>query len=171
MRLVQRQEQAKAFAQCLDADQRGQCLAQCGEVPLGDRYLIAVAVATAVIGVVADEVGVEVVEEGVGAIVEGDAEDRHVVAVHHPMTEAVRLPIGDQRGIALDHFAEHRQIRLGLLQARREMAAQHMLAELLQQLVLLGVIKVLEVAETHVALRQAQHHCGAFLFLAPYRRA
>ncbi|MCY1347618.1 hypothetical protein D9M69_337350 [compost metagenome] len=53
----------------------------------------------------------------------------------------------------------------------REVAAQHVLAEFLQAFRLLGVVEVFEVAEAHVALRQAQQHRRAFLALSPYRRA
>ena len=83
-------------------NQRGQGLGQRAEVPVGDGHLVAEAVAAAVIGVIADVLSVEVIEKGEGAEVEGDAEDRHVVGVHHPMAETVGLPIGDQFGIALD---------------------------------------------------------------------
>ena len=69
--------------------------------------------------------GVEVVEKGVGAEVEGDAEDRHVVAVHHPVAEAVGLPMGDQLGVALDHRTKQRQVRLFLFAALGKVAGQH----------------------------------------------
>ncbi|MNT92365.1 hypothetical protein D3C72_2336310 [compost metagenome] len=63
--------------------------------------------------------------------------------------------MGDQPGVAFDHLAEHGQVGFGLGQAGGEVATQHVLAELLQQVVLLGVIEVLEVTEAHMALRQA----------------
>ncbi|MNU89344.1 hypothetical protein D3C71_791790 [compost metagenome] len=108
MGLEQRQVQAEGFAQGFDADKWRQGLGQGAEVPLADRHLVAERVAALIIGVVADEVGVEVVEEGERAEVEGDAEDRHVVGVHHAVAETVGLPFGDQLGVALDDFVEHR---------------------------------------------------------------
>jgi len=122
-----------------------------------------------VVGVVADEVGVEVVEEGKRPEVEGDAQNRHVVGVHHTVAKAVSLPFGNQLGIALDDLAEHRQIRLGLLQALGKVHRQYVLAQLLLLLGALGVIEIFEMPEAHMARCQAQDHGGAFLGLAPYR--
>ncbi|MDT4845609.1 hypothetical protein FQZ97_796020 [compost metagenome] len=87
------------------------------------------------------------------------------------MAETVGLPAGDQLGVALDHLAEQRRIGLCLFPALREVFGEDEVAEHLQLLVLAGVIEVLEVAETHVAGRQAQQHRRAFLLLAPHRGA
>ena len=153
--LIQRQKQPKGFAQGFNADKRRQCLGQRAEVPLTDRYLVAEGVAAFVIGMVTDELGVKVIEEGERAKVEGNAQNRHVVGVHHPVAKAVGLPLGDQCGVALDNFAEHGQVRLGLLQALGEVQRQHMLAQQLLLLGALGVVEVFEMAETHMAGRQA----------------
>ena len=120
---------------------------------------------------VADVLGIEIIEKGVGTVIEGDAEDRHVVGVHHPVTETVGLPVGDHRGVAFDDFAEHCHIRLFLLQTVGVVAVQHMFGQLFELLMLLGVIEVLEVTEADMAGRQAQYHRCAFLFLPPHRRA
>ncbi|MCY1179919.1 hypothetical protein D9M73_203380 [compost metagenome] len=134
-----------------------------------DGHLVAIGIAPLVVGVVADEVGVEIIEERVGAEIEGDAQDRHVVGVHHAMAEAVGLPQSDQFGIALDDFAVHRQIRLWLRLALGEMHGQHVLGENLLLFGLLGVVEVFEVAETYMAFRQAQEHGTTFLFFTPHR--
>ncbi|MNO62825.1 hypothetical protein D3C76_535060 [compost metagenome] len=138
---------------------------------MGDGHLVGVAVAATVVGVVADEVGVEVVEEGVRAEVEGDAEDRHVVGVHHAVAEAIRLPAGDQFGIALDDGAEHGQVGLLGLTAFGIVLFQHVVDQHALLLGLLGVVEVLEMTETHMALRQARQHGRAFTGFAPHRGA
>ncbi|MNL33276.1 hypothetical protein D3C87_1551770 [compost metagenome] len=118
---------------------------------------------------IADEVGVEVVEEGERAEIEGDAQDRHVVGVHHSVAEAIGLPLGNQLGIALHHFAEHRQVRLRLFQALREVHGQHVITQLFLLLGALGVVEIFEVPEAHMARRQAQDHGRALLFFTPHR--
>ncbi len=171
VRLVQRQVQAEGFLQGVDADKRCERLRQRAEVPLPDRHLIAEGVAPFMIGVVADEVRVKIVEKRKRPEIEGDAEDRHVVGVHHPVAEAIGLPFGDQCGVAFDDFAEHRQVRFGLFPALGEVQLQHMLGQCRLLLGLLGVVEVFEMAEAHMATGQAQHHRPAFLLLAPNRRA
>ncbi len=169
--LVQRQEQAQRLLERFDFDHRGQRLGQRTQVPVGDRDLVGVTVAATVVGVVADEVGVEIVEEGVRAEVEGDAEDRHVVGVHHPMAEAIGLPQGDQLCIALDDGAEHGQIRLHGIAAFGVVLLQHMVDQHALLFRLPGVVEVFEMPETHMALRQAGEHRRAFAGFAPHRGA
>ena len=121
------------------------------------------------VGVVADEVRVEVVKEGKRAEVEGDAQNRHVVGVHHTVTKAVSLPFGDQFGVAFDDLAEHGQIRFWLFKALGEVQGQDVLGQLLLLLGLFGVVKVFEMPKADMARRQAQYHGGTLLFFAPYR--
>lgn len=171
MGLVEGQEQVEAGAQFVHFHQWRQRLGQGGQVPMGDRYLVAEGVAAGVVGVVADVIGVEIVEEGVGPVVEGNAEDRHVVGVHHPVAEAIGLPAGDEFGVALDDLAEHRRVwPLGCV-AVGEVVFQNERRQLFQLVVLAGVVEVFEVTEAHVAGRQAQQRRRAFLLLAPDRRA
>ncbi len=169
--LVQGQEQPEGFAQFVHLHLGREGLGEGGEVPVGDGHLVAEAVAAAVVGVVADVVGVEVVEEGVGAEVEGDAEDRHVVGVHHAVAEAVGLPAGDEFGVALDDVAEHRRPGALMVLQVGEVAGQDVLAEGLQLLVLAGVVEVFEVAEAHVAGRHAQQGGAGFAAFAVDRGA
>lgn len=55
--------------------------------------------------VVGRVVGVEVVEEGEGAEVDGEAEDGGVVGVENAVGEGVRLPCRHRFGVASDDFA------------------------------------------------------------------
>ncbi len=111
---------------------------------------------------VADEARIEVVKEGVGAEIEGDAEDRHIVGVHHAVAEAVGLPARDQRGGALEHRAEERMERLGMFQQLGKVRLDDVLQQLLQFGMLAGVVEEFEVAEAHMAGGQAQQHGTAF---------
>ena len=169
MGLIQRQEQAEGFTQGVDVDERRQRLSQRAEVPLADGHLVAEGVTPFMVGMVADECGVEVVEEGERPEVEGNAQDRHVVGVHDAMTKPVGLPLGDQFGIALHDLAEHRKVRLRLLQAFREVQGQDVFTQLFLLFRLLGVIEVFEMPEADMARRQPWHHRCAFLFFAPHR--
>ena len=166
--LEQRQIQPQRFPQRLDADKRRQRLGQCAQVPLPDRHLVAEGIAPFMIRVVADELRVKIIQERKRPEVEGDAEDRHVVGVHHSVAEPIGLPLGDQLRITFDDFTEHRQIRLRLFHAFREVQGQHVLRQLLLQFRLLGVVEIFEMPKAHVAVGQAQHHGGALLFLAPH---
>jgi hypothetical protein len=76
-------DSSAASAQFLVADQRQQGLAQAEQVPVGDVGLLVVGVAALLVAVVADVAGIEAVEELERAVVDGQAQDAHVVGVHH----------------------------------------------------------------------------------------
>ncbi|MNC61599.1 hypothetical protein D3C75_1115500 [compost metagenome] len=85
------------------------------------------------------------------------------------MAEAIGLPFGDQFGIALHYFAEHRQVGFRLFQALWEVHGQHVITQHFLLLGAFGVVEVFEVAEAHMAWRQAQDHGRALLLFAPHR--
>ncbi|MNJ67061.1 hypothetical protein D3C77_632000 [compost metagenome] len=120
---------------------------------------------------VTDEVGVEVIQERERTEVEGDAQNRHVVGVHHPVAEAIGLPAGNQLGVALDDGAEHSQVRLRRVAAFGKVRVEHVLGEGALLLGLAGVIEILEMTEADMARRQAQEHGRTLLGFAPHRRA
>ncbi len=75
---------------------RCQRLRQAGQVPVRDLWLLAETVATVLaIGRVRRPVGIEIVDPAVRAIVDGQAEDRHVVGVHHAVHESDPHPVRD----------------------------------------------------------------------------
>jgi hypothetical protein len=77
---------------------------------VADRHLVRIRIAAALVGVVADVVDVEGFHEAEGAVVERQAEDRHIVGVHHAVHEADRLPVRDHaRGAARD-FGQQRLV-------------------------------------------------------------
>src|SRR5690606_40254099 len=147
-------------------DKRRQRLGQGREVPVSDRDLVLERVATAVVGMVADMAGIEIVEKSVGTEIEGDAEDRHIVGVHYSVAEAIGLPACDHLGGTFDHAGKEGTLRLGFFQALGEMAGQYVVEQLPQGLMLAGVVEELEMTEAHMAGCQAQQHGVALLAVA-----
>ncbi|MNM58032.1 hypothetical protein D3C81_692520 [compost metagenome] len=107
------------------------------------------------IGMVTDIVGLIIVKEAVGTIVDGDTQNRHVIGVHHAVSKADGLPMGDEPGGAFDHIGKPQQIAITLIFKLRPVAGNHKISQLLHLLRLLTVIKMFEMAETHVAFRYA----------------
>ena len=87
------------------ADELAERFAQSDEVPPDDARLVAVGVAEHVVVVVGRVVGVEVVEEGKGAEVDGQAEDGGVVGVEDAVGEGIGLPCRYHLGIASHDLA------------------------------------------------------------------
>ena len=75
------------------------------EVPPDDGGLIFIAVAEGMVVVVRRVGGVEVVQEGKGPEVEGEAEKRSVVGIEDTIGEGVGLPSGHGQGVAASDFA------------------------------------------------------------------
>ena len=84
----------------------GQRLCQLLQVPVSDRRLLIQRIATIRIRVVADEVRHIGLDETVGAVIQGQPEQGHVVGVHHPVTEPRRLPLGDEPRGAAHYFGK-----------------------------------------------------------------
>ena len=61
-------------------------------------------------------------------------------------------------------------VRLRVLQAFGEVALDNMIEQLLQLVVLLGVVEEFEMAEAHMAGREAHQHRAALLALTVDRR-
>ena len=99
------------------------------QVPETDVRLAGPRVAALVVGVVADVAGVEAVEKAERAVVDCQAEDRHVVGVHHAVAEPDRLPRRHQFGGAVRDLFEQRDIRLRGVAAGRVMVVDHKIGE------------------------------------------
>ena len=79
--------------------------AEAREIPVGDLLLGAKAVAPpAGVGRVRRPVRIEVVDPSVGAVVNRQPEDRHVVGVHHAVDEADPHPVRDHPRGPLGHL-------------------------------------------------------------------
>src|SRR3546814_1853497 len=95
-------------------EQRQRRLQQARGVPMADAGLAVVGIATALVTVIADVMRVERVEKTVRPVIERQAEDRHVVGVHHTVAETDRLPLRDQSGRTFDHFAKPARVAIGI---------------------------------------------------------
>ena len=77
-----------------------------GEVPLCDTGLVVVGVSALLIDGAKFFLGIKVVHEGAGSVVDGLAGEAHVVGVHDAVDEANTHPLGDEIGLAGDDVAE-----------------------------------------------------------------
>jgi len=89
--------------QFLVAHQGHEGLTEAEKVPVGHLGLARKRVAALVVGVVADVARVVGIQKLEGAVVQRQAQDAHVVGVHHAMAKANRLPVRQQIGGALGH--------------------------------------------------------------------
>ena len=119
---------------------------------------------------VADIAWLVVVQEAVGAVVDGQPEDRHIIGVHHAVREAYRLPVGDQRRGAIHHIVKPQGVAVGVLHQLWPVMSNHIVRQLLHLFRLAAVVPVLEVAEAHVALGDAHQHRATLRGFAPHRR-
>ena len=143
----------------------GQRLCQLLQVPVSDRRLLIQRIATIRIRVVADEVRHIGVDETVGAVIQGQPEQGHVVGVHHPVTEPRRLPLGDEPRGAAHYFGK----QLGAIGQLGEVVTPRIVDEGGDLLPLPAPGEILEMTEAQMARRGAQHGRPA-LHLLPVDR-
>jgi hypothetical protein len=145
----------------------GSTLANSGEIAEASRqvpprhlHLLAEAVAApAGVGGVGRPLRIVVVDPAVRTVVDGEAEDRQVVGVHHPMHETHAHPVRDGLGRALAHLAEPRSVeRLALAVQVRKIATNGELHQLAQQGVIATRKRQLEMAEAKERRRHPAHH-------------
>ena len=146
--------------------QRHQRLGQLGEVPCRDVGLLVEGVAPAGVGMVADIAGVEGVEKAERAIVEREAEDGHVVGIHHPVREAHRLPLRHQLGGGERNLAQELGVGIGQRRQLGVVARDDVIGQVFDRLDLVAVVEHLERTEAHEARRQPCDQRGGFLILA-----
>ena len=85
--------------------QRRHGFEQASHVPRADLLLLAVAVAsTTRIGRVGRPVDVERLQPAIGAVVDGQSVDGHVIGVHDAVDETDPHPMGDHDSGAFSHF-------------------------------------------------------------------
>jgi hypothetical protein len=87
-------------------DQRQESISQTIEIPLPDMRLVAVGVAALMVGVVADVAGIEGLHETERAVIQRQAEDGHVVGIHHAVHETNRHPVRHQFAGAAGNVAQ-----------------------------------------------------------------
>ena len=93
------------------------------------------------VGVIADITGLIVIEEAVRAVVNGDAENRHVVGVHHAVSETDGLPMGDQARRPFHHVGKPQQVTLSLILQLRPVTGNDEIRQLPHLLRLFAVVK------------------------------
>ncbi len=133
--------------QGVSLDMTRQRLGQLLQVPVADRRLLIQGVATARIRVVADEVRHIGVDEAVGAIVQSQSEQRHIVGVEHPVAEPRSLPLGDEPRGAAHHLGK----QLCSVAQLGEVVAKEIIDQQGDLLPLPAPGEILDVAEAQVA--------------------
>lgn len=120
------------------------------------------------VAVVADVGGIEAVEELEGTVVQGQAQDAHVVRVHDAVAETDGLPVRHQRRRTCRDGGEQGGVGLGFIGATGVVVRDDEVGQL-PQLVMQAVVReVLEMAKTNEAGCHAGDHGGRFGFLAPH---
>ena len=99
------------------ANQRLQGLAQAVQVPEHHARLLTEGIAPLVVAVVADVAWVEMVEKLERPVIDGQAQDAHVVGIEHAVAEAHGLPLRHQGGAALAHRLQERRVAIACLAA------------------------------------------------------
>ena len=151
-------------------NQRQQSLAQAKQVPVGHVGLLVVGIAALVVGMVANVAGVERIEELERAVVNRQAQDAHVVGVHHAVAKPDGLPGGHQvRGAFADGLQQGR-IRLFRTPAFGIKAVDDVVGQCFELCVLVAVAEVFEMAKPDETWRGARHHGCRFDFFAPHFR-
>ena len=142
-------------------DQGVQRVSELHQVPLRDGRLGAEAV-TAVgrVGRVRRPVGVVVVEPAIGAIVDRETQDRHVVGVHHTVDETDPQPLAHHVRSRSHHLVEelHIPIRRPVGRQVGEIGIDDEVGQRAQRLDLAARSEDLEVAKSNERGRHAAHH-------------
>ena len=140
------------------------------QVPERHIGLARIGVAASVVAVVADVAGVEDIEKAERPVVDGQAQDRQVVGVHHAMAKTHRLPLRHQARRGFAHGLQQRGIGLGCRATSGVELVDHKISQHAQRGMLVVMAEVLEVAKANEAGRHAGHHGGGFQRLAAHRQ-
>jgi uncharacterized membrane protein len=76
------------------------------QIPQANLWLLVVSIASGMIAVITYMCGIETIHEAKRAVVQRQPQHRHVVGIHHAVTEADRLPLRNQACGSTDDFAE-----------------------------------------------------------------
>ena len=96
-------------------EQRRKGLTQAKQIPISDIGLPMVGISALTVCVIADVTRIESVQKLKRPVVQSQAEDAHVVGVHHPMTKADRLPLRDHVGRAIAHRLQHHGVDIAIV--------------------------------------------------------
>ena len=149
-------------------DERQQGVGEPHQIPLRDIGLVAVAIAPALaVGGVGRPAQIVALQPAVGAVVHGQPQYRHIVGVHHAMHKTHAHPAANHhRGTPADLLEpariNHGRGRPACGHQRREVRADDVVGQALEQRQLLICGKNLEIAETHKRRRNAANHGARF---------
>ena len=104
---------------------------------------------------VADQARLIGIEKPEGAVIQGQAQDGHIVGVHHAMGETYRLPARNQMRGARDNLAEPGGMIVFIV---RHIFGDDMIGQQAHQIVFAIVMEMLEMAEADMAARQPRYH-------------
>ncbi len=145
----------------LVGQERQEGLGEAGEVPLRDDRLLTEGVAPGGVDRAEDRRGVEGVDEGAGAVVDGLAGDGHVVGVHHAVHEADQHPARHELGLGGHDRLEEGEVRLLGVCRPGVVAGDGVVGQAAQEVHVARRGGVLEAADAQVAARDpGQHRAG-----------
>ena len=144
--------------------ERGHGFEETSDIPGTDMGLVVVAVASATgVGGVGRPVHVEGLEPAVGAVVNRETVNRHVVRVHDAVNEADSHPMGDHRRRGFGHLGQPRdEAVVGAGVVVREVVANGVVYEGAECFVVAVGDMDLEAAESNETGRHAAHHRPRF---------
>src|SRR5689334_22696552 len=99
---------------------------------------------------IADERGVIGFHEAEWPIVDGEAQDRHIVGIHYAVRESNRLPGGDEARRARHNFAVPERVAVRLPCQMRKMFFDHVIGEPAHEVGPSAVVEIFEMTETHM---------------------
>ena len=149
--------------------QRQQAGSQPRQVPMHHIRLLVIRIAPGRVGMVGHMAAVVSIEKAERAVIDGEAERRHIVGVEHTVAKAHALPGRHQFGAAAGDFLKQGEIRVFGRAAFGEMACNQKIGQRRQLLVAAGVIKIFEMAEADKARRNAGNNRGGFRLFAIHR--
>ncbi len=149
-------------------NERIERVGQPGKIPRGDIGLAPIRVAPPrKVGCVGCPGRVIALEPAIRTIVDGQAQYRHVVGIHHAMDKTNPHPMRDRQRRAPADFLEPLRVRLRRGRAQvTKVLRDDVVRQALQRFVLTATGENLEVAEPHERRRYPAHHracsgCGS----------
>ena len=160
--------------QLLVVNQRGQGLRQAVQIPVRHIRLAAIGITALVVRVVANVGGVKAVQKLEGAVVDGQAQEAHVVGVHDAVAKAHRLPLRQKFGRAFLHLVQQGCVHIalpqrGALAAFGQVVGDGMVGQGAQAVGVALGRKVFKVTKAQEAGGHAGHHGSALHGFSAHR--
>ena len=153
------------------SEQRQQRFGQSRQIPVGDRRLVGVGIATLRIDRTEYRCRIVLIHERTGAVVDGLTGQRHVVGIHHAVDKAYIHPARDQLSLAFTHCAQQAEVRIRLILEFGVMPVNDVVGQLAQRRVIATRGDELKSADTDVAGGHTRQHRTGQVALAAHRFA